>query len=96
MAKILLEANTRADDESLPRQDRQDGELIEVDTARFRKEVGIAGIPADFGVIVVRLRVGQEADLVKGLLDSEALTLDLRLRERTPDFKPVRHQVSAQ
>src|SRR5262249_29021595 len=50
----------------------------------------------DFGVIVVGLRVNQETYLVECLLDSEAPASDLGLCERTPDFKFIRQQVSAQ
>ena len=44
----------------------------------------------------MRLRIDQEADLIECLFEAEAPAPDLCLRERTPYFKLVRREVSAQ
>ena len=92
----FLEANARARHEARPREDGQDGELIDINAAGSRKEIGIAGIAADTGIIVVRLRIDQKTEIVECLLDPKAPTADLGLRERAPDFKLMRHQVSTE
>jgi len=82
----LSEPKTRANDDPIPRQGGQGGQLIEVDAADFGKVTGIARITTDFGVIVVRLCVDQQTDLVECLLDPEAPALDLGLGKRSPDL----------
>ena len=69
---------------------------MDVDAAYRGQEIRIARIPADFGVIVVRLRVDQDTDVVKCLLDPKAPPKNVGLRERAPDCEPIRNEIRAQ